>query len=123
LKENKIAWIHGPFPAGKADIAIYRKANVGLGAKIPAGKKVIADRGYTGKDVELCTPNTFDSDEVRKYKSRARSRHETINRKLKDFSILETRFRHHVKKHQNVFEAVAVIVQIDMNNGMKLFDI
>jgi hypothetical protein len=124
LTDSKIAWINGPFPAAKHDIAIYRQENSGLKWKIPEGKKVIADRGYKGKaNQELSTPNIFDEEEIKIFKRRARARQESVNKKMKDFDILENRFRHSVKKHQRVFEAVAVIVQMDMDNGMKLFPI
>jgi hypothetical protein len=122
LTDSKIAWINGPFPAAKHDIAIYRQENTGLKWKIPDGKKVIADRGYKGAaNKELSTPNVFDDKETSIFKRRARARQETVNKKMKDFNILDNRFRHLVKKHKSVFEAFAVIVQMDMDNGLKLF--
>ena len=124
LTTSQISWTNGPFPAAKHDIAIYTQENTGLKWKIPEGKMVIADRGYRGEaNNELCTPNTFDEAKVKLFKRRARARHESVNKKIKDFDILEHRFRHSVTKHQRVFEAVVVIVQMDMDNGLQLFTI
>jgi hypothetical protein len=124
LKKSQISWTNGPFPAAKHDISIYKQENSGLKWQIPDGKKVIADRGYRGEtNKELCTPNIFDDDKTKLFKRRARARHESVNKKIKDFDILENRFRHSVKKHKSVFEAVVVIVQMDMDNGLELFAI
>ena len=50
LFKNKAAWINGPFQAGEHDLTIYRKEG-GLKTKIPPGKLLIKDRGYTGDDL------------------------------------------------------------------------
>jgi DDE superfamily endonuclease len=96
LFESKIAWVHGPFPAGQNDLSVFRKEEVGLKWKIPAGKKVIADNGCQGAEASemLSTPNDVASRAVKQFKKRARARHETVNKKLKQYAILENRFRH-----------------------------
>ena len=53
----------------------------------------------------------------------ARSRHETVNKRLKQFGILKNVYRHKLNKHQVVFSAVAVIVQLEIQNGMPLFHV
>ena len=89
----------------------------------PAGKKGIADQGYQGEKEMLCTPNSYDSAELRTFKGRARARHETFNSRIKNFACLEQRFRHGMEKHKICFEAVCVIVQYQMENGAPLFDV
>jgi hypothetical protein len=81
---------------------------------IPAGKKVIADKGYRGENEKISIPNSHDSLEVKDFKKRARARHETINKRLKDFKILSERYRHGVDTHDVAFDAVCVLVQNDL---------
>jgi DDE superfamily endonuclease len=121
LFESKIVWINGPFPAGESDLHVYQKMG-GLKYNIPENKWVIADNGYQG-EATISAPNPLDTDAVKLFKKRARARHETINSRVKNFAILEQRFRHAINKHHVVFEAVAVIIQYEMDNGYKLFDI
>ena len=120
--ESKLVWVNGPFKASEHDIAVFRKHG-GLKDKIPAGKMGIGDKGYRGERGILSTPNSHDPVELRKFKSRAWSRHETFNGRLKNFKCLDHRFRHGIHKHQIVFEAVCVIVQYQMENGSPLFDV
>jgi hypothetical protein len=128
LSENKLVWMKGPFEAGKHDVTVFR--DEGLWDKIPDGKFAIGDRGYLPKKEEIekretkktSTPNTHDPRELRKFKSRARARQESFNAKIKNFVVLDVRFRHGIKKHQTVFEAICVIVQYQLENGSPLFN-
>ena len=52
---------------------------------------------------------------------RVRNRQETVNKRLKQFSILKQRFRHDMPKHGDVFRACAVLVQLSINDSDKLF--
>ena len=81
----------------------------------------IADRGYQGESALLTVPSSQDTDEVRYFKQRALSRHENFNGRLKNFDCLEERFRHSIKKHKCCFDAAAVIVQLQLENGSPLF--
>ena len=121
--ENKLVWMNGPFPSGKHDINVFRERG-GLKEKIPPGKKVIGDNGYRGEPGIISTPNNrHDTLEVRKFKSRARARHESFNARIKIFQCLNARFRHGIEKHQICFEAVCVICQYQLENGSPLFDV
>ena len=123
LNESKLVWMKGPFKPGEnSDLQIFRKED-GLKAMIPVGKKAIGDRGYRGEQGKVSIRNPHDSAEVKAFKKRARARHETFNGRIKNFKVLEERFRHGVDKHQSVFEAVCVILQYEMENGHPLFDI
>jgi hypothetical protein len=105
----------GPKPASTHDITIYREE---LKNKIPAGKRAIGDKGYRGEPNTISTPSSRDPEELRRFKSRARARHESFNGRIKNFKCLAERFRHGKHKHQICFEAVCVIVQyqLDMMN-------
>lgn len=122
IYESKLVWINGPFPAGTHDVAVYQQEN-GLQSKIPLGKKVIGDEGYRGQSKTISTYNPNNPNEVKKFKSRARARHETFNRKIKTFQILNDCFRHSINKHKAAFEAVCIIAQYQLENGSPLFDV
>ena len=123
MYDNALVWLSGPFKASMHDLTIFRAAN-GLKEMIPQGKRVIADNGYTSTQEQgiLSTPNSHDIREVRKFKSRARARHESFNGKVKNFRCLAEQFRHGVSNHKIVFEAVCIIVQYQLENGSPLFD-
>ena len=125
IHRNKLVWINGPFPAGQNDKMIFNKPN-GLKSKIPDGKRGIADEGHVGDPNKLSTRNTFDSEELKEFKKRAKARHETFNSRLKAFAILRDPFRSTVKrleKHKAAFEACCVIIQYEMDNGKPLFKV
>ena len=122
LHHSQLVWINGPFAAGSNDIRNFNEEN-GLKSKIPPGKKVITDRVYSS-EIDVCSiPNDLDTPEVNEFKRRARARHETFNKRIKNFNILSNTFRHGLHLHQMVFEAVCVIMQFEMENGYPLFDI
>ena len=52
-----------------------------------------------------------------------RSRQETINGLLKNWSILNVNYRHDLMEHGNVFWAIVVITQIGINGGERLFEV
>lgn len=116
-------WISGPFKASKSDIRIFRED--GLMALIPAGRLVIADKAYRGEPNVVSFPNHLDDEEIREFKSRVRSRHETFNGRLKNFDVLKQIFRHKpvLSQHKACFEAVAVIVQCEISLGFQLFHV
>jgi DDE superfamily endonuclease len=119
---SNIVWVNGPFPAGTPDLMVYRMEN-GLREKIPEGKRVVGDMGYQGEPGTVSIRNRCDDKGVKKFKSRARSRHETVNGRLKTFSCLKHVFHHNRHSHKKVFEAICVIVQYQMEIGSPLFDV
>jgi hypothetical protein len=121
----RVVWISGPHRAGKHDKTIFDEA---LAGKIKTGKKAITDRVYGSKSnpsthAKLSLPNEVDSKALANFKARARCRHETFNGRLKFFKALSDTFHHNPDRHVHVFEAVCVIVQYQMDNGGKLFDV
>lgn len=117
--DNALVWMNGPFKGGRHDITIFRRA--GLMAQIPEGHRVIGDAGYAGEPVVISTPNAHDPVSLRKFKSRARARHESFNARLKNFKCLDERFRHGVEQHKIAFEAICVICQYQLETGSPLF--
>ena len=66
-----------------------------------------------------------DEEAVRELKKRIRARHETFNGRLKSFDALKQVFRHKpvMKQHKACLEAIAVIVQCEINFGFQLFSV
>ena len=83
--------------------------------KIPVGKRVICDRGYTsfknGEHLKMSFPNPLDAQAVKEFKKNARARHENFNKRLKDYKCLKETFIHGIEKEQACFNAVVVMVQ------------
>jgi hypothetical protein len=48
---------------------------------------------------------------------------ETVNKRMKQFGALLQVFRHDPRKHAIVFESVAVLTQLSIENGNPLFEI
>ena len=93
---------------------------LGLKMKLEdANEKAEADLGYRGEPNTVRHPHVFISKSDIKAKKMSRGRHETINRRMKQFNCLSQTFRHHVNNHQDVFQAVAVITQISFDCGEK----
>ena len=105
-------WINGPFAPGPwPDITIFWSF---LKQLLLPGERVEADLGYRG-DPSVDSPNVnCPNPYYIAMKATVRARHETINRRLKSFNVLGGRFRHEIKKHGMVFEAVAVVTQLQL---------
>jgi hypothetical protein len=93
-----------------------------LANQIPEGKKVLADSGLKGS-AKASTRKAGNSHQMKHFRARAQGRQETLFKRFKDFGILRQRFRHGYESHKMVLDAVAVIVQYDMENGHPLFDV
>ena len=83
---------------------------------IPEGQLAIGDSGYSISD-RTAVIQDGEIPEVLDFKNRARARQENINKRLKRFDIIGTRFRYHHDNHRVVFEACVVLVQYDIENG------
>jgi hypothetical protein len=102
IPQNILAWMNGPFKAGLNNITIF--TNKGLKQKLWAtGKKVIGDGGYSGHSRQISIPNSHDSKQLKKFKSRALKRQEKFNGMTKNSDCLSGRFRHSVDQFKNCF--------------------
>jgi hypothetical protein len=120
----KCLFIEGPFIGGKGDLDMFRDS--GLMQKMKEnGKVCIADRGFRSKYAEerkhFALPDFMDSKPLSNFKSRARCRHETYNRRLKHFECLSITFTNGFVKHGIALRAVAVMVQYQMDNGSPIY--
>ena len=121
LKGN-LVWVEGPYPAGAwPDIKIFLNC---LAGHLLPGERVEADNGYVGHPDKIkCPNNDCNPAENLGMQADARSRHETFNGRLKNWGILERRYRHNIGTHGMVFTACAVITQLGVANGEPLFEV
>lgn len=123
LLGGDIVWLNGPYPAGAyPDINIFRDS---LKSHLDEGERVEADDGYIGEaPMYIKCPKSFTGKpEFDAMAQRARSRQETVNNRFKMWAILKGTFRADILKHGDVFRAIAVITQIEIENGQPLFSV
>ena len=103
-----IVYVDGPFPPGKMnDLTIFRW---GIKGWLDEDERVEADDGYVGDAPRyIKCPKSFTNDKTKlAMQSRVRSRHETLNKRMKQFNCLKNQFRHlDIAKHSSCFRAVA----------------
>jgi hypothetical protein len=132
VQRSKCVLIAGPYKGGKPDLDIFKDS--GLMKKLQdSGKVCIADRGYRSKiaserevfaypDFMDCSAEMDAGEQgLYNFKSRARCRQETYNRRLKHFMCLSSTFKNGFAKHGIALRAVAVMVQYQMDNGSPLY--
>lgn len=119
--EGDIVWVSGGhLPGVFPDISIFR---MGLLDALDQYERVIADDGYEGEAPQHVKIPKLESDgEVQQQQQRVRNCHESCNNRFKTWGCLRGRFRHCVTKHQMCFYAVAIITQLEIQNGYPLFD-
>lgn len=122
IKTGHIVWIHGPFPAGAwSDITIFRHALIN---QLEEGERVEADLGYRGEAPRyIKIPDARNRDEVERMRAIVRLRHETVNKRIKQFACMKQVFRHEINMHSAAFRAVVVVTQLNINNGEHLFHV
>ena len=76
----------------------------------------MADRGYRG-DPKITNPDQARSDAHRKEMARVRAQHETINGRFTDFGCLSQVYRDDRSKHHFLLKTIAVITQLEIQNG------
>ena len=139
IHRQQIVHIGGPFRGGLHDSSIYNGdlsevdyelfSKVGISGpyyplerKIENGKLGVADSAYAGYK-KLMLYGGDDSEELAKFKTRAKLRHETVNGRLCKFQIVNGTFRHSEAKQHIAFLAVAVLVQYELDESAPLFDV
>jgi len=126
LYQSRIVHAKLGTPASTSDITEMKAE---LLHKIPAGKRLIADKMYATKDLERCcsTWNQFDTELMKEFKRRAKTRHESINDRIKTYGAMRQTFRHGPAKAQLCFDAVLAMAQYAIEDtgpfGEPLFDV
>ena len=89
--------------------------------RIPPGERVEADKGYRGAPDKVRTPGVVVSLADQRAKKRAAQRHETVNRRFKQWGCLKQDYRHNINRHGVYFGCVAVCTHTMLENGEPLF--
>ena len=120
---GNIVWIEGPHAAGKyPDVEIFC---CGLAQWLDKFERVEADKGYIGEaplKVECpgCPSNPINHQSLQK---RVQGRHELLIGQFKNWEILKSMYCHDIMEHGNVFRAIAVVTQISIDEGERLFEV
>ena len=88
---------------------------------MPNGHAVIVDSAYGIEDDKVAPPTKFDDPPVATFKKRALARHETGNKRIKDFCVTSETFRHSPAFHLCCFHAAVVLCQYNIESGEPLF--
>ncbi len=117
-----LVWIQGPYPASMyTDIKIFNKV---LRHFLNPGERVEVDKGYAGHPDKVKFPaNATNPPENLMMQGRVRSHHEMLNGQLKNWGILSQVYRHDILHHSDVFRACAVLTQLAIDDGEKLFEV
>lgn len=125
IQNGDIVWISGPWEAGMYnDISIFKKS--GIISLLDEGERVEADDGYVGAaPTHVRCPCLFGTaiEEFERQEAIARRRHETVNKRFKQFGALKQVWRHRVVNHGKAFRVAAVVTQLSIDNGEPLFDV
>lgn len=120
LHSGHIVWINGPFPCGRwPDLRIARESLI---YQVNRNERMIADGGYKDNNQYFTTPNGIN-DAASRWYAVARARHETVNRRFKQFNVLCHVFRHSLRKHYICFSAVVNITQLSLETDQPLFQV
>jgi hypothetical protein len=120
IQTGWIVWKNGPYPCGSyPDLKIARHRVVHVLAQ---GEKILADGGYRDGGLYAETPSGYNTLGQR-MKKVARSRHETVNARIKTFKVLSTAFKNKRENHWMCFHALANMIQLDIEEGRGLFQV
>lgn len=117
IRGGDIVWVNGPYPCGMYPDEEIMK--LGLLHFLEKDERVEADGGYIGLDPMYCkTPYKMAMTSEETYKRKVvLARHETVNKRLKQWGALARVFRHAVEKHGSFFRAIVVLTQLSIESG------
>ena len=120
IKTGEIVWIHGPFPAGEwPDIRIFRDSLIHF---VDDREMILADGGYSDGGNYLMTIHELHGF-AKKQAGVVLCRHELVNRQLKVFRCLGSKYRHDRAEHGNFLRSVALLIQLDLKEGRATYDV
>jgi hypothetical protein len=123
IVSGELVWINGPYEPGIwNDLAIFRNA---LLTELEEGERVEADDGYRGDSPRYvkCPASIGNHEEMNTSAAFVRRRHETINKRFKQWGILKQVYRGDLSKHGTAFRVCAIITQLAIENGEPLFQV
>jgi hypothetical protein len=120
---GELVWINGPYKPGIwNDIAIFRNA---LLSELDDGERVEADDGYRGESPKFvkCPAFIGSHQAMESAAAYVRRRHETINKRFKQWGVLKQVFRGDTRTHGKYFRFVAIVTQLAIESGEPLFQV
>jgi hypothetical protein len=114
---------------GKAKQAKSTWKKDSLYNNVPDAIKLVGDSAYAGQPDKVTRTMDAHQPKTKKLFARIKSMNETANGRLKSFKALREAFRHgtstndKLKKIKMTFEAAAVLVQYDIENGHPLMEV
>lgn len=116
LRKGYIVWAFGGFPCGAwPDLKLARESFIDF---LEPNERSVADSGYKDKKYFLLpTDRNLERHKV------FMSRHETVNKRLKQFRVLSETFRHDLTKHKFCFHAVVNLTQLSIKYEEPLFSV
>lgn len=125
IRSGDLVWISGPWEPGMyPDISIFRYS--GIMDLLDENERVEADDGYRGespKYVRCPSKCATAIEEFEQMEAFARRRHETINKRFKQFGALKQIWRHQLCNHGLAFRTAAIVTQLSIENGEPLFSV
>lgn len=124
ILSGDLVWVNGPYEPGIwNDISIFRNS---LLLHLDVGERVEADDGYRGLSPEFvkCPASIGGHGETTEsMQSLVRRRHETVNKRFKQFKILKEMYRGDITKHGLAFRVCAIVTQLAIQMGEPLFSV
>ena len=120
---GECVWINGPFLCGKKnDCTIFLE---GMANCLESFERVEGDDGYADACPRYTkVPGSLVAKKERKEMASAvRARHETFNKRLKQFASMRHVWHHDIKKHAIAVRAVAVLTQVILHYDKSLFQV
>lgn len=111
IKTGQIVWWHGPFLPGMFnDEMVFQE---GLAQELGPGERVETDKGYVGSTPHWTRiPDGMEHPDRSEMTAKVRLRHETCNKRVKQWGILKYPYRHDVMRHQTYFGAILTITNL-----------
>lgn len=115
--------MNGPYEPGIwNDVKIFRNALLSM---LGVGERVEADDGYVGDAPQYikCPKSMGHHKATDEMQSIVRRRHETINKRFKQWNCLKQIFRGDITEHGMYFRFCAIVTQLCIENGEPLFSV
>ena len=122
IKTGDIVWVNGGYAPGEYnDLDIFRDSLMHM---LDQYERVEADDGYVGEHPQKikCPKGFCNPEETEFMQQRVRNRQESVNNRFKVWGCLKQVWRHHIPDHSDAFHAIAVITQIQIDYGDRLFN-
>lgn len=124
ILSGDLVWVNGPYEPGIwNDIKIFRNALLSM---LGVGERVEADDGYLGEaPAHVKCPKSIGGHDERTeaMQSLVRRRHETVNKRFKQWKILKDVYRGDISNHWRVLRVCAIVTQLAIENGEPLFSV